>query len=293
MVDKMEAGQTLTSFFRKHTSQQSEWAGNWYDTASYRGMPLPLIYYGTDLEATLLNYRSVGGLYHGENVAPATKHIYKVSAFSSTSNANPCHLILCDYLMFYPEIETNSIAVQNFTNPVTIPRYTTGEGVKAFLVYTSEAGILPQKVRVTYTNSQGVTGRCLGRMPAITMAGSPLVPGIPGLIMTGGAWSGTLQAPHNHGVFLPLAEGDTGIQSVQNIQFNTPSGISSQAALVLCKPLCSVAFNNAFAMSERNYWMHLPSLPRVMDGAYLAFLRYGGSASVGSLIWGQLDVVWG
>jgi len=53
---------------------------------------------------------------------------------TTTANAVPLTMVLCDYLMFYPQVDMDSLDPQPLVNDITLPRYESGEGVRMFLV---------------------------------------------------------------------------------------------------------------------------------------------------------------
>jgi hypothetical protein len=148
---------TWQSFFFK-TSSPSGAAGRWYDAAVGAGIPVYQAYVGQQYEATLLIGESNRGIYTGPTPsAGQTKHLFALSAGTSTASV-PLTMLLADYLMFYPLIDMDSLDPQDMINPVSISRYTSGEGVQAYLVVAapmSSSGT----VTVTYTNSQGTANR--------------------------------------------------------------------------------------------------------------------------------------
>jgi hypothetical protein len=190
----------------------------------------------------------------------------------------PGVLILCDYLLYYPLIDMDSTDMQTFDNTVTLPRYTTGEGVQAFLVatnpYIGGAGF-----ELRYTNVDGVPNRIT------TPILSNTVTTIGTLVHSASA--ATLRT----GPFIQINPCDRGIKSVQSIQFNASNG--GLATLVLCKPLATIPMAEVTATVEQDFFLDKPSAPRIYDGAYLNFLCLpNGSVAAAQLI-GDMTVVWG
>lgn len=227
-----------------------------------------------------------GAIQHGGNVSPDTKHIMGAGVQSAAATMQGTW-VLCDYLLCYPLIDMNSAAVQTLSNVAfTLPRYTDGIGVRAFLVTTSGiVGASANNMTLNYTNSTGST--TLGQTPAVTIANtvSSFVGQIP--------YSGL--AAQNFGPFLPMAPGDNGVRSVQSIQFTVAGGTANTyAAMVLARPLLSIPAVTAQVVTERDFINQMANMPRVYDGAYLNWLFLPAGATVnGSLANGYLAFCWG
>jgi hypothetical protein len=78
-----------------------------------------------------------------------------------------------------------------------------------------------------------------------------------------------------------MANGDTGVQSVQTVTISAASG-AGVAALVLARPILSIPITTAGIMAERDLVTQLPSLPRIVDGACLTWLYFAGAATAAS-----------
>ncbi len=109
--------------------------------------------------------------------------------------------------------------------------------------------------------------------------------------------SHTGAAANNYGPFLPLAQGDEGISSVESFQVSAAIS-TGKYNLVLCKPLASIPITTLYLLSERDLLNQIPSLPMVesglsTSGAALAWLIVAGGAIVaGATFWGTADFVW-
>ena len=251
-------------------------AGYWYDFSMRTGDPVANPYTGTTPQATQLDNSSTGALWHGGNVSPATKHIISVS-LNCVSGWNV--FLFCDYLLYYPYINLNTTTQQNLSNPVGLPRYTDGKGVRIFCVTTTAAGVTSANLTISYTNQDGISGR---QLPInISLAGSSPVEHIP-YSTTG---SGRI------GPFLPLAQGDSGVRSVQWVKLSKAMG-AGRMALVLCKPLFQVFFPQGYTLTEREFVKELPALPRVYDGAYLSFLVFATGITYRTMITGLITFAW-
>ena len=152
-------GKYQVSSFRKVSSQATS-TGTWCDLSMASGNPSPNFYSGLELTATTLDGNK--GIYHGQN-GIGQKILKDLSVQSTSGGAAPMTMVLCDYLLFYPQVDMDSVDPQSMDNTVTLPRYESGDGVRMFVVaqYPYIGGV---NFSVTYTNQAGVTGRTTGNI---------------------------------------------------------------------------------------------------------------------------------
>lgn len=261
--------------------------GEWHCLARGGGNPAADTIYntGTNLafQATSDSTSGSGGILHGGDVSPATKHIVNASAFTASATTAPCVLMLIDLLGFYRVTSVTTTGNQATNNAVTLPRYTTGAGVQAF-AWVSNAtpmGAATPSLSITYTNSAGVGSRTTPATLPICKTAAPN-----GLIMYSGTGAG------KYGPFIPLASGDSGIRSIDQINLSA-SYVSGEFSVGLCKPLLIMPITTLGVACERDLLNQVPSLPRIYDGANLIWLMYNGANTpINSAIYGHLDVVW-
>lgn len=261
--------------------------GEWHCLARGAGNPGSDTLYntGTNLafQSTSETTLNAGGIQHNGNVSPASKHIVNASAFTAAPTVAPCVLMLVDLLGFYRVTSVTSVAAQTLNNTVTIPRYTDGSGVQAFIWNTTATlmGAATPTFTLNYTNSAGTAGKLT---PAVLPVGKSA--GANGLILYSGTGSG------KYGPFIPRAAGDKGIRSIQSVQ-QSDSYISGEYSIGLCRPLLTLPITTLGVASERDLMNQMPSLPQVVDGANLIWLMYSGAATpTNSSIAGHLDFAW-
>jgi hypothetical protein len=294
-VDNANSGSRVrSSFYKIFTSSAAATAGRWYDISMANGDPQPNIYpVTTPLAATQLNYTDRGNLWHGVNRSPETKHLKSALIYSTSATAAPSVFLLCDFLLYYPLIKPNlSTTVQTFNNTITLPRYTTGEGVRMFLVAVSDLGTVTTSIVVNYQNSDGVDDRIaagsfyvptLASYPLNIAASSPLSSIVHSAANTSGCF-----AP-----FIPLCPLCNGVRKVNSIQFLNGMG-GGTCALVLVKPLAYIPCVTVSVPSERDYFIDIPSLPRIYDGAFLNVLMLAGAAvPINSIYQGYIEYIGG
>jgi hypothetical protein len=277
---EVDLGQYQISSFRKVPVITST-NGIWNDLSMATGNPRPNYYTGTELTSTPFNGNN--GIYHGADVlAGQTKHLTEMLLGCGTVTPLPLNLLLCDYIMFYPLIDGDNTDVQEFTNSISLPRYESGAGVRAFMVATNPY-VGNTNISITYTNSDGVSGRT---SPVLFSNAAGAI----GTLITGGGASGTV---NRIGPFFPLQSGDSGIRSVEGVRFFAPSG--GLYTLVLCKPLFEQHVLEINACTERILLKDKGQvLPEIKNGAYLGPLVYAVGGSLQSInFYGMIKTVWG
>lgn len=265
-------GKNQISSFRKVPAIAST-ATAVVDFSMSPGNPRANFYTGDALTSTTLN--SAYGIWHGGNVYPDTKILRKVDFITPPTTITPMKLYVLDYLLFYPLIDMDSTDEQTFTNTVTLPRYTDGTNVKAFLVATNPY-VGGAQFTMNYTNQNGVS--------KTTRLQTTNTHTYIGTIVHSGATAGL------SGTFINTPDGD-GIRSVQSITFMSPNG--GLAALVLCKVITTVTTNNLSpSQSEWDCLIQKGELPIIKDGAYLNFVGQVNGSAASVVVSGLVETVW-
>jgi hypothetical protein len=285
LVSELSNGKFARADWNKITGGAAYTAGRWYDFSPLGGTPIANAWAGTALNwvtctETTGNGTQIFGLPHGGNVSTDTKHILNAAALTAVATGVPAQLMLVDMQGYYPGINMNVATAQTLIGTPTL-RYTNGVGVRPYLVVTATTGATAHNVALSYTNQAATSGRTLPVTVACTA--SAIVPHI--------THSGT--AGNNYGPFLPLASGDTGVQSVQTITISAASGAGT-AALVLARPLLTIPLVAASIASEKDFLNATPALPRIQDGACLTWLYFAGAATAASTnFYGSVEAAWG
>lgn len=292
--DFINQATTNSKFFRADWNKltfgtTAHTAGVWYLLNQGGGNPAAgtILGTGTNLafQATSDSTATAAGIQHGGNVGGGTgfKQIINASAFSAAATTMPAVFMLVDMLGFYPITTVTTTGAQTLNNSVSLPRYTDGAGVQAILVPSTVMGAGTPTCTLTYTNSGGTGSKTTPSTPAL-----PLINATAPVSQV--CYSGT--GSGKYGPFMPLANGDAGIRSVQSINFSATmtSGVQN---LILCKPLLTLPMTTIGVAAERDLLNQVPSLPRVYDGANLQWLMYAGAATpVSSPFYGHLDFAW-
>lgn len=285
LISEITSGKSFRADWNKITGAAAYTAGRWYDMSPLAGTPIANAWAGTALnwrscDESTGNGTQIFGIQHGGNVSTDTKHGLNVSAITAVATGVPSQLMLVDMQGYYPGISMNVSTSQALVGSPTL-RYSNGVGIRAGLVIVTTSGATAHNLSMTYTNQAGTGSRTLP--VTVSCTASAITPHI--------THSGT--AANNYGPFLPLASGDTGIQSVQSVQLSAASGAGT-AALVLYKPLLTIPLVAATITTERDLLNQIPSLPQIKDGACLTWLYFAGAATAASSnFYGHLEVGWG
>ena len=255
---------------------QTTTQGIWFDLSMSPGNPVPQYYAASPLNAIQLAQSTDGGLFHGANVTPKTKHLRQVMAIANSATPLPMPMLLLDYLLYYPFIDEGSTDPQSMTNSNVLSRYTDGVGVQMMAVsVASRTG--GQSFQVTYTNSSGVSGRVTQTVVQNTAAAN-------GHIVTSATATNGAAGP-----FIPLQRGDSGVRSIESVQMNgSDVGLFT---LVLVKPILQFQIRGIDAPVEVDPLLHTATAPRIYDDAYLNFLCLPNGSLSGVTMLGDLKVV--
>lgn len=278
MADAQDAGHYLYASFRKQPTQATG-NGIWFDLSMSPGNPVPNYYAASPNVAIALRQSTDGGIPHGGAVAPLKKHLKQFTAMTVTATAVPLPMILCDYLMFYPFVDMSITDAQAMDNTVALPRSTSGVGVQIMPVEVAgQSGIGNPQFFVTYTNSDGVTGRQTPNVACNTQV-------VNGTIIT------SAQATNfSAGPFLPLQAGDKGVRAIDAVTFIT--GDVGLISFVLVKPVENIAIRTIDAPAERIPFTDFVDLPVIEDDAYLNLICCPNGNLAGAPLHGTITTIW-
>ena len=279
-VDSIEAGQVTQATWRKSPSQATV-IGVWFDLSLSPGNPTPQYYASSPaVSATLPGSE---GINAGGAVSPQTKHVKSVTVLANAATATPAQFMLCDYLLYYPFLDMGSNDPQPMNvgveNPVTLPRYTDGNGVQVMAVMVGAQVTGGATIQMTYTNERGESGR-LSQVATCNTSTA-----------TGSIITADRTGPDKGGPFLPLQAGDNGVRSVESFQMVSGTDVGL-ITLVLVKPICDLPLYEQTAPSEVDFMLDQPSAPVIKDGAYLNFIVHPNASLSATAIHGILETVW-
>ena len=280
LVDAETAGRVGYLSYRKVPAVVTV-IGCWYDFSMAPGNPAPQYYAAAPLTAQTLSRSLDGGIQHGGNVSPGSKHLRSICAMSVAAAGVPLYLQLQDYLMYYPFVDMGTAEAQPMTNVQTLPRYPTGEGVQMMAVLVAPHGLAADSFYVTYTNSRGVAGRVT---PLHTMTTAAAVNGT--LLTSNRAQVGCL------GPYLTLQAGDTGVRSIESVTCTAGTDVGL-FTMVLVKPLVSMQVRGIDAPVERDFFLETGgNAPIIVDDAYLNFIACPNGSLTGVPLIGDMRFIW-
>jgi hypothetical protein len=247
-------------------------AGFFVDMNQTSGQPKYNAFAGGQLAFTPREGAGNAGVYTGPVITGSTKHLLRWQCVNVNTGSNqfpPDHVILSDYLGFYPLVDCDDPDIQTTDNTLGLNRYTSGEGVRIVLIVQAPM-VSTASLTISYTNSAGVSGR---------EATFNVIPGVNiGVCATG---TGTAGATGQVTPFWPLVGGDSGVRSIDSFQFAAAAGGFVCAALV--KPIATMMNYEAGVVSEKTFGFQNQMLPEILPGAYLNFMIKRVGTAAGSL----------
>jgi len=288
-VDADIAGQYHVTGFRKAPSSAATTTSAWTDYSYYAGSPPANFYASSPLEAAEID--DTRGIYV-PTVSPAKQYLRNLKLMSrasdgaSTANGRQ-QIILADVLMYYPFIDTDAVGEQqDLVNAITLPRYDDG----LVMAVAQSAASAVGNFTFTYTNQAGTAGRVSEAVDTFAVtAGGQIVAASPG--------SSASYLP-----FVPLAAGDSGVQSIEAVNFTVGGG--GLMALLIVKPILTAHITQE---SRRTTTGNLESYgacdefasiihhrpPEIKDGARLVLFAAGHAGSLASsVLAGLLETTW-
>lgn len=281
LITSMTAGKRLVLPWTKNATTTPA-AATWYSMWPVAGQPGAGVWNANDLTFHRTTDTTTGALYHGGNKSTDTKHLLYLMGLASAGSPPPL-IMLVDMVGYYGPF-AQVAGSQTLTNTNAPDRYTSAgqSGLQAVVVCTAVGGATASNITVlTYTDQDGNGASNIPTTTPVAVTVSAAAP-----TTTLGARVVTTVA----GPFLPLAAGDCGMQSIQNITFSAAN--TGNYAIHMVKPLAMLPLATANVPSERDLVMQIANLERVYDGACLTWLVYFPAAT-GSTLVGEIDVAWG
>jgi hypothetical protein len=212
-------------------------------------------------------------------IAAATDY-WTVRQSATTSKLCTTYAIASSTSPSFVDFTTDGTGTQ--TMYLYLPRSTTGAGVQTLRCPSTVMGAATPNILHNYTNSAGTTGKTTPTTLPVGKTAAAV-----GLV----GYSGT--GVGKYGPFMPLAAGDSGTRSVDAASLSA-SYVSGSDNIIFVKPLLTLPMTTIGVAAERDLLNQVPSLPKIDDGACLAWLIYAGAATpVSSAFFGHLDFAWG
>jgi hypothetical protein len=210
------------------------------------------------------------------------------SGAAVTTNQNQ-RLSLLDYLLYYPFVDTDAVGEdQAMDNTVALSaRGNSGAGVQIMAVAQSASSTIGT-FTVNYTNSAGVAGRTSeATFTKVVAGGGTLV----------SSTSNVVAGSHQ---FINLQAGDTGVRSIESVNFSAAGG--GLMALVLVKNLYDFYSTqecrrntdlSVGAATQFESLIHHARPPEIKQGAVLGIVGLGNAGSLASsVLMGTLETYW-
>lgn len=284
------AGRCHVAQFRKVVASAATPTSGWVDYSYFAGLPTANFYASSPGVAAVLEQSK--GIYVPQ-VSPLKQFIKSMTVMSGAASATTTtnqrqRLMLCDYLMYYPFIDTDAVGEEQvFENPITLPRY--GHGL-VMAVGQSAASAVGQ-FTMNYTNQDGIPNRVSRHHFTLST-------------LTGG---GQIAATAANGAgfhpFIALQLGDKGVRSIESVTFTAAGG--GLMALVIVKPLLDhvvtqecrrTTSSNLESYGSANEVLsiiHRQKVAQIMDGAVLNIMAQGFAGSLASSqLVGLIETVW-
>jgi len=266
-------GRASVCSFRKVPSQAST-AGWWVDLSMAAGNPVPNYYASEPLVAATLT--GTKGIFHGTPKAPSCLFLTEMALTTPTAGLVGAYRLL-DYLLYYPFLDGDSTDEQALDNTVTLPRYTSGNGVEAMLVASAPSTGSGQ-FTYTYVDADGVTRVSPTQFCSVAAANIASVVTSEQATAAGGR------------LFLRKAGSGSGIRRVNSVTFSVPNG--GLTALVLVKPIATIAIYEVNTTSEQIYVQHVAGAPQIEDGAYLGLVMNCAATVAAGTLSGRANFAW-
>lgn len=287
-VQAEEAGRHWFTQFRKLTTVSGTVTSSFIDWSYFPGSPTTNFYASTPLESAFIDpSRGI----RVPSVSPGKQYLKNVTVMTATTSSTITsnerqELHLCDYLMYYPFIDTDSTDVQEMVAVETLPRYTSGKVIAIAQSASSSIG----QFTFSYTNQDGTSGRTSPNIfsQIVGASGQSLCSYI-----SGGGFH----------PYLPLAAGDSGVKSIESVTFTAVGG--GLMALVIVYPIrilnlavCSRRtttgnLESYGAAASVDSVIHSANVPEIKDGAILNFISKGHAGSLASTyLVGYIETLW-
>lgn len=159
-------------------------------------------------------------------------------------------LVLYDRLLHQSNLSGTTTTAQTVGG--TITRNTGGDGNIAWIEIYTTIGTTATTVTMEYTNQAG-TGSRVSAAVAI---------------------GGTGFREVTRCIMMPLVAGDTGIQSVQNIDLVATTGTAGAMGVTIAHPIAYMGIGAPSAPGWRDFTTGLPGIPEIDAGACLSLLWY-------------------
>lgn len=208
-------------------------------------------------------HANVGGFVVPDqiNVAPAGRILVAVEMAASTASS----ILIYDRLCAIGPLAVTSTGSISLSSLPSLPRYTSGFGVEAWLQVTTAFGAT---VMQAYLNSYTGTGNGSGTSALTTDT----------IVAPASAKVDTMIGP------FPLLVGDNGISAISSFDISVASSAGAVNFVLLRRFAVLVPDLVSGEANSRNTVSQIPCTPIIYDGATLSIMYMAGSTSAGNLV---------
>jgi len=217
----------------------------WGDGGPSSGTPKYQPYVGTPLVFTPIVYSGGNGVWLGD-----TDSLLRLEVVT-TVTAGISYFYLCDYVGFYPKIDLEDETPQVMDNTLTIPRYTDGKGLVAFVTVSVLTGATNGVIQINWTDErdQARVTTCAIKPNSIT---------------------GTIASTRNASQAIQSTTPfilNSGVKRVDSVLSTTQ--VNGFVDIVLCKPLATISVPESGIVAEKSFIHDMGCMPTFEAGAYL------------------------
>jgi hypothetical protein len=282
VTDAYDSGRYWTGYTRKvHSIGITQTT----DMSYLAGIPVANYYASTPLAAAVLGYND--GIYAGPPVASAghKKYLHRITYLPPTISIGQATFWAHDIVMYYPFVDGDG-GNQTLINSITIPRYG-GEKCRIMLVSQGVGTANSFYVYITYTNTSGVQKISRFLLNSTNAAGNCLVASDGYGSTPASAFQVLAVSP-----YLALAQGDTGVKSIDAIDIQ--EAVGGIFAAVIVKPLGLVSMQErSTAPIEIDYARDRFSLPEIEDGANIYMMGRATTFGSNAVSVAEFSFIWG
>lgn len=273
----IDNGQYWTQTYQKTSPLTA--TGQYTDLSFSLGTPSYNNYTATPLAFTPVVNTNNRYIYTGPTPAAGQEkflHSWFMRNAKTTAGAIATYYLL-DVVGFYTAIDNDSTDLQEMDNTQTLPRYTSGEGLRICAVMTLGASAA-NTVTIEYTNEND-------QIKTLT---SYIIQGATAAIVS----TAENRVSNNaYSLFFSLSGSDKGVKNIRNVTFAGSAG--GFMALLLVKPL-AVINGSVGAPTEKHFIVqHGISMPKIENGAGLTIFSYDAVQGISAPTTGLLNFVWG
>jgi len=281
IADAYAAGRQWTGYLRR--AGPSMTLGTWTDLSYAAGIPVANYYAATPVTSAQLAAND--GIFHGPSVNSAgyKKYLHKAMLLPPATSVGTVTAILHDVVAYYPFVDGDG-GSQDMVNTLGTLRYEGGKDCKIMLV-SQGAGVSDAvDISITYTNTAGEQKTLTPVYMRNSATAGQLLSTIDATAI--GVLNYKIPSP-----YLNLMEGDTGINSIDNI--NIPSAVGGIFAACIVKPLGTISWQELLIPIEVDFQRDRLKMAEIEDGAYIHMIARGTVTAAPTTLHGEFSFVWG